>query len=61
MKVEKCRRCGAEIVFLLTKKGKSMPVVASSVSEGDELYDHAKHKSHFADCPAADLFRKKKP
>lgn len=60
MDIRKCRDCGAEIVFLKTAAGKTMPILASSVEEGDVLFDHKKHKSHFADCPAAAKFRKPK-
>lgn len=59
MKVEHCAKCNAEIVWLKTKNGKSMPVVAKTVSEGDTVYDHTRHTSHFADCPFAQTFRKR--
>jgi hypothetical protein len=63
----KCKSCQAEIVFLVTKKGKQMPVTASSLTQEDrELigigsvveYRHGQHISHFSDCKDASLFRK---
>jgi hypothetical protein len=70
----KCKACGKEIYFLKTSKGNMMPVNAESISqddrdfinsnlyrEGDVLFDPKKgHISHFADCPEAKKFRKKK-
>jgi len=62
----KCKSCGVEIMFLSTKLGKQMPVVASSLTvedsellgRGDKvLYRHGEHISHFSDCKDADLFR----
>lgn len=69
-----CSKCGAKIYFVLTKKGNSMPVDISSLTEEDkkailfsklgERYPVAfrpgVHVSHFATCPNADDFRKKK-
>ena len=45
-----CSRCGEEIFFAKTKKGKFIPV--DSEPEG-EIYT-----SHFASCAFADQFRK---
>lgn len=55
-----CRRCNAEIIFLATAKGKSMPVDAETVKIGDMLFDHTRHTSHFATCKFAAEFRKPK-
>lgn len=60
MTVTHCSKCNAEIVWLKTKAGKSMPVVASTVQEDDTEFDHARHTSHFADCKFAKQFRKPK-
>ena len=56
----KCRACQKEIVFLLTKTGKKMPVDAETVTQDDHQFDHTRHVSHFATCPAAKQFRKEK-
>lgn len=40
----KCRKCGAEIEWVLTKRGKNMPV-----DKGTEV-------SHFKTCPDAEYF-----
>ena len=53
-----CRSCGQYIVFLPTATGKTMPVDAESVDEGDDEFDPKKHISHFSTCPEADKFRK---
>jgi len=46
------RGCGTPIVFLPTKRGKSMPVDADTVRADDELYDGDRHASHFGTCVA---------
>lgn len=58
MKINHCRGCGAKIVFLTCEKG-FMPVNAGTVTEGDEVYEHGKHVSHFATCEKAAGFRRK--
>lgn len=58
MKVEHCRGCNAEIVWLKTAKGKAMPVDASTVKEGDAQYEHGRHISHFATCKNAKQFKR---
>lgn len=55
----RCKSCGKLIVFMPTLKGKFMPVNLESVYDTDIFFDSKKHKSHFADCPKADSFRKK--
>jgi len=45
--VQECRDCKEPIIFLRTKTGKFMPVTMAL-------------QSHFADCPAANKFRKKR-
>lgn len=63
-----CKECNKSIAYLITKKGKRMPVIWESLSEdeqnqirngNDALYEHGRHKSHFIDCPKAKEFRKK--
>ena len=58
-----CRSCGKEIVFLKTKKGKSIPVNAETVhvQEKQTIFDVAKgNVPHFSDCPEASKWRKDK-
>jgi len=45
IRISKCSKCGKEILFLPTNKGKHMPVTMELVS-------------HFSDCPFAKNFRK---
>jgi hypothetical protein len=60
MGIMQCSSCGAEIIFLKTAKEKAMPVdYLSTIKQGD-VFDHTKHTSHFATCPDAQRFRKKK-
>lgn len=54
---EQCRSCGAPIVWLPTRTGKTMPVDMATVRPGDALFDHTRHVSHFATCPQADTWR----
>jgi len=54
----KCKSCGAEIVFVLTEKGHKMPVDAGSWN-GEAMYHHGVHVSHFSTCKNADKHRKK--
>lgn len=53
-----CRSCGAPLRWLLTPKGKRMPTDATTVEPGETHFDHRKHKSHFATCGQADMWRK---
>jgi hypothetical protein len=48
------------MVWLKTKAGKSIPVDAATVTEGDTYYKHGAHISHFATCKFAEQFRKAK-
>lgn len=57
--VVKCRACKGDVIWLKTKKGKSMPVNSETVQGGDAVFDQKKHTSHFATCPFADTFRGK--
>ena len=56
--IVKCKSCGADIVFLRTKKGSQMPVDAGTVEHDDYQFDYKKHTSHFSTCPNADKHRK---
>lgn len=42
-----CKKCGKQIFFIKTKKGKFMPIEVLSL------------ECHFANCPGADGFRRK--
>lgn len=59
MRQKRCKACRARIIFLKTATGKSMPVDADTVEATDEMFDHERHESHFAKCPAADRFRRR--
>lgn len=48
--VESCNRCGADIVWIGTFRGKRMPVDADTYDAGDEIYERDKHTSHFDTC-----------
>jgi hypothetical protein len=64
----KCKSCGAQIVFLKTAKGGFIPVDydekiagdAGGCAMRDEIFDPKKHVAHFATCPSAGQWRKKK-
>lgn len=56
----KCRACGASIHWLKTSTGRTMPVDSATVVEADTHFESPRHVSHFATCPEADRFRKKK-
>lgn len=62
-----CRSCDAEIGWVVTRKGKRMPVDAETLSaedlellgRGEKLdYRHGEHTSHFETCPDAQSFKK---
>lgn len=62
-----CKSCGAEILWIITPAGKSMPLDAKGESlwqlEPDTLMSArlvVVRKSHFATCPNADAHRKPK-
>lgn len=53
--------CGAKLIWLRTFRGGWIPVNADeSVLELDQYFDHQRHKAHFATCPNAEDFRKKR-
>lgn len=54
----RCRACGADIQFVKTKRGKTIPVNYDTW-DGEEEFKFGKHIAHFATCPQADEFRKK--
>jgi hypothetical protein len=59
-RIVRCSSCRARIIWLKTDAGKNMPTDADTVEPEDDLFDPARHKSHFATCPNADQHRKKR-
>jgi hypothetical protein len=59
-RIRRCSSCGARIVWLVTKNLKHIPVDADTVNPGDEKLELPRHISHFATCPDAKKFRRKK-
>jgi hypothetical protein len=57
-RIARCRACDARIIFLKTSAGKNMPVDADTVRADDQVFDSARHVSHFSKCPKASEFRK---
>lgn len=57
-RIGRCRAdsCRKPIIWLKTASGKNMPVDADTVEPGDELYDPARHVSHFKTCSAPNRF-----
>lgn len=66
--VEQCRSCRAPIVWLTTEKGHLIPVDAETYIHGDGVSTHGVdrfsplrgHVSHFATCPDATKWRKRR-
>ncbi|GAB1371169.1 hypothetical protein MASR1M45_12310 [Candidatus Kapaibacterium sp.] len=58
-KVNRCKSCGAMIIWLRTKSGKSMPVEYFEISDNEVEFDINKHTSHFANCKYAQQHRRK--
>lgn len=64
--ITQCRSCGAEVMWVLTKNDKRMPIDASSANEeerarvlpGAIAHDPKRHISHFATCPESTKWRK---
>ena len=63
--VSQCRGCEADIVWMKTKRGKSMPInVIPTESQfrgpnaGELKFVFGEHQSHFQTCPCAGEFRK---
>lgn len=61
VQVRQCSSCQADIVWLMTEKGKRMPVNAATVKAGDYLFEpDGAHISHFATCPNAQAHRRQR-
>lgn len=57
--MQKCRGCGAEIIFVQSKNGKHIPCdpkLRTIVTEEGNVVKG--YESHFATCPMANSFRK---
>lgn len=61
-RIEKCRSCGAEVVWLDTRDPATsrMIVDAETAAEDDILFDRTRHRPHWATCPDAARWRKKR-
>lgn len=56
----KCRSCQAPIVWFKSDTGKNVPIDAGTVEKEDQVLDLKRHVSHFATCPDAAKFRRKR-
>lgn len=66
-----CRSCGATILWVVTMRGRPMPLDAEPVADGTVWIENGhvmlgtppdgviRWRSHFATCPQADRWRKK--
>lgn len=54
-----CASCGARIVFIKTREGRTIPVNDTGKIRPAEIFDHKVHTSHFATCPKAADHRKR--
>lgn len=48
--VARCRKCGADIVFFISRAGRPYPVDASGVDADDEGFKRGKHTFHSESC-----------
>lgn len=60
LNIRNCRSCGAQIVWMKTKRGKNIPVDAETANPGERVFQYGVHTSHFSTCPNADQHRKKR-
>lgn len=59
--VSNCKACGAPIVWMKTRNNKNIPVDRHTVRDLEaEVFDPATMIAHFASCPKAADFRKKR-
>lgn len=58
--VSQCRSCSAFIVWLKTKNEKTIPVDADTVQPDDTVYNPPRHVAHFATCPQAKRWSRRK-
>lgn len=55
-----CRSCKAAIVWFKSDAGKNIPIDAATVLPEDQQLELPRHVSHFATCPDAAKFRRKR-
>ena len=56
-----CRSCGAQILWVVTGKGKRAPLdPVWHVVTDEEGHSYRGHMNHFATCPSADQHRRAK-
>ena len=61
IKMTKCKACGAPIHFVESRKGRLIPCNEKKISIVTVMGDIVSGwEAHFATCPQADKFRKKK-
>lgn len=68
VKMSACRTCGASILFMRTREGRTIPVNEDSVNDesvsvsedGILIFNPKTMTSHFATCPDAQKWRKGK-
>jgi len=58
--MSQCKSCNAEIVWLKTVSGRSIPVNADTCSSEDELFNVHRMTSHFATCNDPGRWRKER-
>jgi len=59
-KISKCRSCNADIIWMETVKGKSVPVDPENIRGFDKNgFFHEIRRTHFASCPDARNWSKK--
>lgn len=59
--MSKCKACGADITWMKTEAGKNIPVDTDTVGDfGADVFDKETMTAHWATCPDADKFRRKK-
>jgi len=64
--IANCKHCKQYVVWMITARGRRMPVNAESVDEADieysggmPMFNHKLgHESHFSSCPGADIERR---
>jgi hypothetical protein len=68
VRTRECRSCGATVVWMVTGRGRNIPVDADSVDEAElefdevtglPLFHYGEHQSHFETCPDAKDWRRR--
>ena len=59
-RVETCRSCGADVIWLTTSGGTRLIVDAETVWPGDQRFTpKVGHRAHWATCPQAKAWRQR--